>query len=213
MSRIKYHSSMMNTLKGLGRHEQWSRYMMGGRYEDAITIGKYTVEAREDERDHRFFLWAPKNVCVNMVIDKQNKTAIIDAIQFDSGCTIHETMKRGEGTREMVDFCVHMLKQHGATSVSLSDNSSIDCNGTDIELGRMYFLKYGMTWYEKYFGFQPAERFAKAYENAKRQRKEKLDVKMLASQPCEFFTVDTVDSFFDDIQFKNFHRYEWVKDL
>lgn len=204
---------MLNSLKSLGRNEQWSRYMSGGGYTDAVTVGKYKIETNETDEDIRYFIWNPKRPCVNMVIDKQDRTAVLDAVKYDKDCTIDGNMKRGEGTREMVDFSLALLKKTGATHVYLTDKSTINCNGDEIELGSMYFLKYGCTWYEKHFGFQPTSKFAKLYNQAKQKREKMLDTEFLSKQPCEFYTFDTVIEIFQHIGFVNFHSIAWVREL
>ena len=213
MSLRKHHSSMLQSLKTLGKHEQWSRYMRGGSYTDAEKVGKYKIQVQEDEDDIRYFLWNPKKPCINMVISKRDKTAVLDAVEYDEDCTVDEKMLRGEGTREMIEFSLELLKRSGATKVSLSDKSTIPCHGENIALGPMYFLKYGKTWYEKYFDFHPSQRFQRMYEEAKQTRDELLDTAALSQQPCEFFDFETTTEIFRHIGFVNFHSIEWEKDL
>jgi hypothetical protein len=204
---------MMNTLRALGRDEQWSLYGTGGGYNDTLTIGRYKIEIENNENDTRFLIWDPKRPCVNMLFDKRERVGVLDSIRYDPDCTSPEQMTRGSETREMVDFSIGILKRNGATKVFLTDKSTIDCGGTDIELGPMYFLKYGKTWYETHFGFRPSAKFAAEYEDAKRQRVELLDTDFLSTQKCEFFDRETVRDIFRYIGFVNFYSIPWVKDL
>ena len=203
----------MSSLKGLGRNEQWSRYGTGGGYTDTITVGPYKIEIEDTSTDTRFFLWNPVRPCVNMVFDKRERVGVIDSIKYDPDCTSPEKMKRGSGTREMVEFSIDVLKRSGATIVYLTDKSTIDCKGVEIELGPMYFLKYGKTWYENYFDFKPSAKFAASYDRAKKNRTKMLDTDALAKQDCSVFDSDTVNEFFRHIGFVNFHSVAWEKQL
>ena len=113
----------------------------------------------------------------------------------------------------MVQFALDYLRDNGATTVSLTDKSTIECNGVEVELGPMSFLKYGMTWYEKYFGFQPAPRFQKMYIEAKNRREQMLQTELLSTQPCDFYDFETINDIFAYIGFVNFHSIEWTRDL
>lgn len=211
MFKMPLRSRMMSTLKGMGRKDQWRRYMTGKGYTDAKVIGKYKVQYDEDERDTRILVWNPNRPCVAMVIDKADNTAVIDSIEYDPDCTIDERMVLGEGTREMLEFSLDLLKSTGVKKVFLTDRSTIDCNGNDISLGRMYFLKHGMTWYERYFGFQPIEGVQDEYVLAKKNRIELLDVEYVSAQPCDFFDDKTMREIFRYIGLEGFSDIVWVK--
>lgn len=199
---MSYERQIVSHLKRMGRHEQWSRYLIGNGYASSKTIGNYKVDYDEDESDMRILLWNPARPCMIMAIDKRSKTAAINKLEYNA-----------DGTRKMVQFALDLLKQHGVTSVSLMDDSTVECEGHPLELAPMYFLKYGVTWYEKYFGFKPASRFTKSYESAKRLRKERFDTDMLSKQPCTFFTDEVVNDFFQQIGLVDFYKYEWIKEL
>lgn len=202
---------MINSLRNLGRHDMIRRYFGGG-YNEAVLIDKYKVEFQENNNDSRMFIWTKDRPCIIAVISKADKSAVIDSIEYNPDCTI-DTMKKGEGTRDMVNFTLNLLKKNGANTVSLTDKSSIKCGAIDIRLGPMYFLKYGVTWYEKYFGFKPEEKYASKYELMKKRREEMLDVETIQSQPCEFFTNETTDEIFEYIGFVFFFSMNWVKKL
>jgi hypothetical protein len=205
-----FHRKLMSDLKAMGRTQQWMRYMVGKGYDESETIGDYKVQYDEDDGDIRVLIWNPTSPCMVMAIDKSDKTAALNVIRYDSKCTTDGRMKRGDGTRKMIQFGLRLLEKKGATHVSLMDNSTIDCNGQTVDLAAMYFLKYGMTWYEKYFGFKPAERFHRSYETAKRMRESRLDIEQLKEQPCDFFTDDVVQDLFRHIGLTDFYRYEWT---
>lgn len=211
MSLSKHHSSMINSLRNLGRHDMIRRYFGGG-YNEAILIDKYKVEFQENNNDSRLFIWTKDRPCIIAVISKADESAVIDSIEYNPDCTI-DTMKKGEGTREMVNFTLDLLKKNGAKIVSLTDKSSIKCGTTDTRLGPMYFLKHGVTWYERYFGFKPEEKYSSKYQLMKKRREEMLDIDVLQSQPCEFFTNETIDEIFEYIGFVFFFTMNWVKKL
>lgn len=209
MSLQKYHSGMMNMLIASGRIDQWSRYMTGGRYTDAVQVGNYMIETQEDDRDIRFLLWNPHRPCITMTIDKSDNTASMDGIEYNPECTVSGRMKRGDGTRDMITTALMFLKQHGAVKVRLSDNSYILCNGKRVKLGLMSFFKHGKTWYEKYFGFRPEEKYMKQYTRAKQLQK----TLNLSDKPCDYFTEEVTDKLIADLNLVFFFRITWEKDL
>jgi hypothetical protein len=202
----KFHSGMMNSLIASGRTEQWSRYMTGGGYTEAVQIGKYKVEIQEDDTDIRFLIWNPARPCITMVLDKREKIAVIDSIEYNPQCNTNGKMGRGEGTREMIDFAISLLKQSGATKVQLMDNSSVVCNGVKVRLGLMYFFRTGQTWYEKYFGFQPEPKYAQRYANAK------VSLKPI-DKPCDYFTDDIVYDLLADLKLVFLTNIVWELQL
>jgi hypothetical protein len=50
-------------------------------------------------------------------------------------------MKRGSETRDMMNFAFQLMKDNGATTVQLTDKSTVLCNGKKIQLGLMHFFK------------------------------------------------------------------------
>lgn len=211
MSYAKLHRGMIRSLQTLDRRQQLGRYTgKGGRYEDSIQIGKYKVEFLEDEDDLRMILWNPQRPCIVSVIDKHDTVAVIDDIEYSPRCTIDGKMARGEGTREMIQFMLDLLKKRGASRVHLSDKSTRICNGKTIRLGLMYFFKFGETWYEKYFGFKPTEQYRAKYEAIKQKRSMLGD---LSDMPCDYFTDDVIDDLINKIGFGFFYNIEWEKEL
>jgi len=197
----------MNALITCGRHDQWARYMTGGWYTDAIQYDDYMVETQEDERDIRFLFWNPTRPCIAMVIDKSDKVAVIDSIEYSPRCTIHGNMKRGEDTRKMIQTALQILKDHGAKKVVLSDNSYILCDGKKVRLGLMSFFKTGQTWYEKHFGFRPETKYHERYE---RMKKIHLGV---SEKPCSYFTEEVMDELVAKTGFVFFYRMSWEHDI
>lgn len=203
------HSSMYNSLIEMGMDDRWSRYRGGG-YTESHRVGPYKVEMVDEGLDKRILLWNPMKPCISMVIEKQSKEAVLDLVEYDPDCATPQ-MTRGSGTRDMIDFALELLKQQGATKVQLSDKSRIRCGNSKVRLGLMYFLKYGHTWYEKYFGFHPRDH-ADDYAELKRRRLE-LDTEFLAKQPCEYFTDDVLQDILSRIGYKFLQSIVWEKEL
>ena len=204
----KYHSLLKNSIKNVGRTEEWGRYNGGG-FNNSEIIDIYRVELNNEEKDLRMFIWSKSRPCINIVLSKEDNVAVMDGVYYNPGCTIDGRMLRGEGTRKMVNFAINYIKSKGAKEIQLSDNSDVPCNGKMISLGAMYFLKFGVTWYEKYFGFKPIERFAKDYESAKILQKQ-LN---LQDKPCDYFTDSVVNKLLSKIELGIFYKIGWFKKL
>ena len=188
--------SMYPTLRHLDRCERLKTYIphKGGSYDTAETmIGKYKVEIVDEPEYEQIFIWNPIRPCIFIDLDKRNHYAALNSVEYDQSCTIDGKMKRGSGTKEMIDFALNLLKKRGVKNVQLMDKSKIVCNGKEISLKLMYFLKYGETWYEKNFGFKPEAKYQTKYEEVKKRRLEKLDVELLKNAPCDEFTDDLLD--------------------
>lgn len=166
------YSRMLQSLKILGKDEMYNRYrkFAGGGYQEAIQVGKYKVEYSNDSGDTRIMFYHPTGICINMVISKYDDNAVLDFVNYHPDCTSPEKMKRGDDTREMVEFAFSLLREEGCKKVELTDASTIQCGSQEVKLGQMFFLKYGMTWYEKHFGFQPFGKYAGLFEKAREER-------------------------------------------
>ena len=204
----KYHSLLKNSIKNVGRTEEWGRFNGGG-FNDAEIVDIYRVELNDEEKDLRMFIWSKSRPCINIVLSKDDDIAVMDGVYYNPGCTVDGNMIRGDGTRKMVNFAIKYIKSKGAKEIQLSDNSDVTCNGKSIRLGPMYFLKFGVTWYEKYFGFKPTEEYAKEYEEAKALQKQ-LN---LQDKPCDYFTNKVIDKIFNDMGISFFYKIGWFKKL
>jgi hypothetical protein len=204
----KYHSLLKNSIKNVGRTEPWGRYNGGG-FNHSEIVDDYRVELNYEEKDLRMFIWYKSRPCMNIVLSKEDNIAVMDGVYYNYGCTVDGRMIKGEGTRKMVNFAIKFIKSKGAKEILLSDNSDVPCNGKTVRLGPMYFLKFGVTWYEKYFGFKPTEEYAKEYEMMKILQKQ-LNVQ---DKPCDYFTNKVVDDLFNVIGMPFFYKIAWSKKL
>lgn len=188
-----------------GNHNYCKKFRAGS-YTDAQTIGDYKVEFARQEDSLSILIWNPIEPCVHIVLYDNDTVASLIWVGHDSKCTV-------EGN--MLNFAFQLVKERGATHIELMDDAKIDCGETKIELSPMYFLQYGMTWYESKFGFQPKKEYASEYETMKRNRELLLDIPFLKTQKCEYFTRDTVRSLLRKIDGDKdiFYKTSWIKTL
>jgi hypothetical protein len=211
-THTKLDIALIRSLQQMGR-DDWVKHMGGG-YEQTVQWGKYKVEISYEGNDTRLVIWTPDDKpCITGLIAKEDNVAVIATTNYSPLCTIDGNMKRGEGTREMFKDILKMLKVKGAVSVQLTDRSSVMCEGKKIRLGRMYFLKHGQTWYEKYFGFKPSEKYRVKYEKVKENRLKLLEIERLKQTKCVDFTEDMVDNLFRHIGFDFFGDIVWERTL
>lgn len=96
--------------------------------------------------------------CAIINVDAKTKVAYIGNISYHRGCTVPTLVKSGGNT--ILNFILGFLrtnkKNFGINRLALRDNSIKACNKCpeSVELGSMYFLLHGNTWYGKY-GFRP----------------------------------------------------------
>ena len=197
----------------MGNHEYCKKFRAGA-YADARVIENYKVEYAKQDGSQSILIWSPKEPCVHIVLYDGDTTASLIWVGYDASCTIEGTMKRGTGTRKMLEFACRLAKQQGATHIELMDDAKIECNGKKIDLSPMYFLQHGVTWYESKFGFQPRDEYKEEYANMKENRK-KLDVSFLQKQPCDYFTRPVVRGILRELDGDRdvFYRTSWVKTL
>lgn len=188
MKRHQIDSLVQRTLKRIGREERWAGYI-GGSYETAQTIGEYKVEfSTPSEGATQIIIWNKTNPCISLYI--ADEEAVLNTLRYSPHCTIDGQMKRGEGTKKMIQFAFD-LAQRGAKTVQLQDESTIQCGDETIMLDPFYFFQYGKTWYEKHFGFYPVPKYRAEHENAK-ELWTKLDIGEVS---CSMFTDVNVNKF------------------
>ena len=214
MTKHRLNASLCSLFHQLDKSHLIYKFSKGGGYKEAQTIGDYKVEYDDEGSSLTVYIWDPDRPCMVMFLEKDTKDVSLSELFYSPKCTIKGDMTRGEGTRGMMTFAIELLKTQGAKTFSLSDKSSIICgNGKKVNLGQMYFLKNGVTWYEKYFDFKPSGDDAVRYERVKSKRLELLDTAFLKAQPCEYFTKDVIEELFAKIGFTFFTDITWVKQL
>jgi hypothetical protein len=195
------------SFRRLGKDDLWRRYT-GGSYETSETIGPYKVDIdRQESGEIQFILWNPNTPCVTVYVDKEE--AVMTLLEYSPRCTVDGNMKRGEGTREMMEFVFEFAKSLGAKTIQLSDQSTVRCEtGEVIKLGPYSFFRTGKTWYEKHFGFAPTEEYREEYEIAKELRKELP----LNDMPCAQFNRRTMNELLRKVHL-DFFGIVWEKRL
>lgn len=184
--------------------------MRGGSYLTAEQIGDYKVEYHDDSDELQLTIWNPDRPCVVIVLLKELETAVLNLVEYDMRCTIDGKMEQGKGTRDMINFALRLIKTKGAKRVELDDRSTVICktNGKRVKLGPFYFFRNGVTWYEKYFGFQPI-RNKELYQKAK----EIWKTLGTADKPCDYFTEDILDDLMEKVKFNKINDYGWERIL
>ena len=110
--RLLYRT-MYNVLRHLKRYERLKTYNpvhKGGSYETAETIDNYKVEIVDDGNYEMIFIRSPTRPCIVVDLDKRNNYAALNTVEYDKECTVDGKMKRGSGTKEMVNFTIDFLK-------------------------------------------------------------------------------------------------------
>lgn len=210
MPRSKYphiDTIVQQSFRRLGKDELWRRYI-GGSYETSETIGRYKVDIdRQENGDIQFIVWNPDTPCVTVYVSGEE--AQLNFLEYSPRCTVDGKMKRGEGTREMIEFAFEFAKNLGAKTIQLTDQSTIQCEtGETIKLGPYSFFKTGKTWYEKQFGFAPIEEYREEYEMAKELRK----TLSLGDIPCAQFNRKTMNTLLRKVEL-DFFGIVWEKKL
>ena len=184
--------------------------MRGGSWRDAEQIGNYRVEVFEADTDTlAIYIWDKVKQCMSVTLDRNDGVAVIQNVQHSPGCTVMGTMKRGEGTRAMIEFMLGLLKENGAVEVHLQDESEIVCDGIPIDLSVFSIVRRGKTWYEHHFGFQPAsEKHARSYERFKAHIQTGSDMSKL---PCSTFTAAFLGATLTSKEYYLFKTMAWVK--
>ena len=196
-------------------HHNYCKHFRGGAYTDAVEIEGYKVEFVPQYQSLNILIWNPVEPCVHIVLSDGDPVASLIWVGYNAKCSVDGKMERGTGTRKMLEFAFRLAKERGATHIELMDDGKIECKGSKIDLSSMYFLQHGMTWYEAKLGFHPREEYAEEYAEMKRHRVERLDVKMLKDQECDYFNRQTVKNLFRQLEGDRdvFYRLSWLKEL
>jgi hypothetical protein len=210
MTRSKYPSIdaiVQRSFRHMGKDDLWRRYT-GGSYEESETIGDYKVDFDVQENgDTQFIIWNPDTPCITVYL--HGTEATLNFLEYSPRCTIDGKMKRGEGTRKMVNAAFDIARKLGASTIQLVDQSTIQCEtGETIKLGPYSFFKTGKTWYEKQFGFYPIAEFQEEYQLAKELRKT-LNVENMT---CSEFDRKTTNGLLRAVGL-DFFGIVWEKDL
>ena len=210
---VRANMEMASALRRHGRDDHWNRFaslMRGGGWKEGHQIGNYNVdvyEAPDEIGVTMVYIWDKTHACIFATIDKKDGTAVLQNVAHSPGCTVTGAMVRGEGTIEMIQFTLILLKQQCARVVELQDESSVRCNGKRVDLAFFSIVRHGKTWYERHFGFHPVPRDRERYEAVKALVAERPD---LGGMSCDTFTPDFVAT---TLKGKQFHNILWMLEL
>jgi len=137
------------------KDKKWGKFYFNGgcpieKREKEFKLGDevFIIEIVKNEEDIvEYYIKSLKYRCF-LVGVKKNKFASIYSLGNDTDCVKSEKYKKYIG-KVMVYLMFKIFKEEGITEFDFTDNSGIIRNGKNFNLADLYFLKYGMTWYDK----------------------------------------------------------------
>lgn len=117
-------------------------------------------------------LGGPNQKCVVIAIDSSKQDAYIDRVDYDSHCAMNGTLKRQNGTIDLVDTALWIVRTRfpHITKITLKDDSHINCEEDSkrykLSLAYDYILKYGETWYQNKFHATLPEELLQMYQSS-----------------------------------------------
>lgn len=114
-------------------------------------------------------------------IDKyQPDTLIIQNFTYYNDCNTIKSFEKGKGMKRLMDTMIRYIKDNypNVKKLQLDDEAVLLCNSKikervyRIYLPRLYFLKYGVGYYQYNFGFQLTDG---EYDNTLQNNKQKLE--------------------------------------
>jgi hypothetical protein len=123
---------------------------------------------------------------IQIIVDKQNgeTIAILHSILKEKRKKKNSIQNASYQSRSMIDYIKSMIyylkTNYNVKKMVLTDNSMVRClTGLKMNLGDLYYIKYGKTWYEKHFNAQPYSNFDKEeYLRKKHDYERKLNTKI-----------------------------------
>lgn len=152
-------------------------YLIKSKYLDNKNILRniyyYLSITKEDNDTYTINAGNPKKTsCLTIIITNNKKTAILNNVSFKTGkcALLFDDYKKGSIKNLVKCLLMFCCKKFPfITKFILTDNSTIDCGIIEISLADLEYIKYGKTWYEKYFGAKPL------YKNTINKIKEELE--------------------------------------
>lgn len=141
--------------------------------------GEYVFYIDELEMDEsiKIFIGNPaKNEpeCVHIRIDNSYpEIANLIFFHYDSQCSINKRLKKGSGTKKMMEIIIAYLKQKypKVKMIDLNDTSKIDCKREDntlfkFKLYKWFLFLYGEGYYQHNYGFNFLDEYKKDLHNS-----------------------------------------------
>jgi len=138
-------------------------YLIKSKYLDKKNILKniyyYLSITKEDNDTYIINSGNPKKTsCITIIITNNKKTAILNNVSFKTGkCSLlFDDYQKGSIKNLVKCSLIFCYKKFPfIKKFILTDNSTIDCGIIEISLADLQYVKYGKTWYQKYFGAKP----------------------------------------------------------
>jgi len=125
--------------------------------------GKNSFDIKEDENENEIRIFVgDKHFCFFGRIDKyQDDTVIINDFKYYNDCNTIKKFEKGKGMKRLMKTMIRYIKDNypKIKKIELSDEATLLCESNIdnrlyiIYLHRLYFLKYGMGYYQYNFGF------------------------------------------------------------
>jgi hypothetical protein len=123
--------------------------------------GTYSLFLSEIQNSVDLFFGGIKKGCLNISINLNSDTAIIDSLIYDSKCNLQSDLEEGSGTKNMISTVFSYIKQNypQITYGKLIDTSFKTCKYRlpdltypSMNLGLTYLMLNKKTWYESFLG-------------------------------------------------------------
>ena len=121
-----------------------------------VEVDNFIFEEFYDEEDERINIFiGKKHQCVYGIIDKATPDLVwLEWFNYHQNCNLTQDLVKGKGTVNMMTTFIKYIKEYhpDIKIIKLSDKSEFICSNVSISLYKLYMLKYGKSFYEK-FGF------------------------------------------------------------
>jgi len=131
----------------------------------------YYVNETENEFEYNILVGGIKIKCVNIIIDKIRKIALLELLQHHQKCSLYSDLEKGDEVKALLINSLYYIniKYPKIKYIELIDNSFILCkNKKKISLPDLSFVKYNKTWYEKNFNAIPSNNSKFKIKNLKK---------------------------------------------
>ena len=155
---MEYDIFNKNKLEATRNHQKYRKKFIqsGGVLPEKIKISyddkEYVFMHEQDENLHIYMLYGgnKKNRCVTIIVDPDEKKAIIENLSGD----FRDCDKGTNLLQIAIKFIKENKKKFNVNRITLTDRATKACCGGSIIFADMYTLLYGQTWYMKN-GFFP----------------------------------------------------------
>ena len=169
------------------------------------TAKYYYVNILEDDS---VLVGGVKMKCVNILIDKTNKAAVLELLQLK--CSLFSDLQKGDEVKDLLKNSLNFVITHypDLEYIELIDNSFITCaNKKRISLPDITFIKYNKTWYEKYFNIIPSKESKDTIMVLKKQ------LLKVSNKKLKLNYEDFIKKYYSDPIFNKQNRIDIIKNI